>query len=53
VVVVVQPETASHDSAAVAALCTISASMQPHTGYSSVSQPKRAESTARPRVAHW
>jgi len=41
------------DRAAVAAARRISASMRAQTGYSSVSQPNRGESTAQPRVAHW
>lgn len=44
---------ASHAGPPLAAANTISASMQPHTGYSRVSQPNKAESSARPRVDHW
>ena len=49
----VQPVPASQASPPVAAACTSSASMPPHTGYSVVSQPNSVSSTARPRVIHW
>ncbi len=51
--VVVHPVRASQPSAPVAAARTAAASSRAQTGYSSVSQPNRVASTARPRVAHW